>query len=210
MATTRPYVSMTSRGDVGPRLRLGAGQHVMLVGATGARKTTTARRLIGHSHPRSAGGGARARSERRRRGRRAAEAPRRRRERAVRPLCSQNQQTDRWQPLRRTPDGVAARAVEPIAGQSPTTTTPCAPTSTLSARCRLGPRRTGLAVRGGPAVGKPHASQNAPETAPRFHRAAVQGRRRAPQLITTNFEHIPPNLLAHHLLAPASRRRSAV
>lgn len=40
------YVSMTSRGEKGPRLPLGAGQHVMLVGATGAGKTTTARRLI--------------------------------------------------------------------------------------------------------------------------------------------------------------------
>jgi hypothetical protein len=40
------YVSMTATGKDGPRLPLGAGQHVVLFGATGAGKTTTARRLI--------------------------------------------------------------------------------------------------------------------------------------------------------------------
>ena len=40
------YVSMTALGDRGPRLPLGAGQHVVLFGATGAGKTTTARKLI--------------------------------------------------------------------------------------------------------------------------------------------------------------------
>ena len=41
-----PYVSMTRAGDEGPRLPLGEGQHIFLVGATGSGKTTTARRLI--------------------------------------------------------------------------------------------------------------------------------------------------------------------
>lgn len=41
-----PFVSMTDRGDHGPRLPLGQGQHVFLVGATGSGKTTTARRLL--------------------------------------------------------------------------------------------------------------------------------------------------------------------
>src|SRR5450631_2909229 len=40
------YVSMTATGEQGPRLPLGAGQHVVLFGATGAGKTTTTRRLI--------------------------------------------------------------------------------------------------------------------------------------------------------------------
>jgi hypothetical protein len=40
------YVSMTALGGSGPRLALGPGQHVVLFGATGACKTTTARRLI--------------------------------------------------------------------------------------------------------------------------------------------------------------------
>lgn len=40
------YVSMTARREQGPRLPLGAGQHVVMFGATGAGKTTTARRLI--------------------------------------------------------------------------------------------------------------------------------------------------------------------
>jgi Helicase HerA, central domain len=40
------YISMTARRDAGPRLPLGAGQHVVVFGATGAGKTTTARRLI--------------------------------------------------------------------------------------------------------------------------------------------------------------------
>ena len=40
------YVSMTAMEKEGPRLPLGAGQHVVLFGATGAGKTTTARRLI--------------------------------------------------------------------------------------------------------------------------------------------------------------------
>jgi Type IV secretion-system coupling protein DNA-binding domain len=40
------YVSMTAMDKEGPRLPLGAGQHVVLFGATGAGKTTSARRLI--------------------------------------------------------------------------------------------------------------------------------------------------------------------
>ena len=42
---------MTARGEKGPRLPLGAGQHVMLVGATGAGKTTTAQTADRHPHP---------------------------------------------------------------------------------------------------------------------------------------------------------------
>lgn len=40
------YVSMTAAWEHGPRLPLGDGQHIVLFGATGAGKTTTARRLI--------------------------------------------------------------------------------------------------------------------------------------------------------------------
>ena len=40
------YVSMTAERAGGARLPLGAGQHVVMFGATGAGKTTTARRLI--------------------------------------------------------------------------------------------------------------------------------------------------------------------
>jgi type IV secretory pathway VirB4 component len=40
------HVSMTAGGSSSPRLPIGAGRHVVLFGATGAGKTTTARRLI--------------------------------------------------------------------------------------------------------------------------------------------------------------------
>lgn len=39
--------------------------------------------------------------------------------------------------------------------------------------------------------------------------ATAEGRRRASQLITTNFEHIPPELLAHQMLGIASCRAAA-
>jgi hypothetical protein len=112
-----PYVSMTARREKGPRLPLGAGQHVMLVGATGAGKTTTARRLIAtrtlvqqaavlvldqKGDPEDV------------------EQMQRLAAKAGVPFIlfdSQSPDTDRWQPLWGTPDEVAARAVESV-GQS--------------------------------------------------------------------------------------------
>jgi hypothetical protein len=113
------HVSMTALGERGPRLPLGEGQHVALFGASGAGKTTTARRLvvertlsqraalfvldqkgdendIAHMRRLAAAAGV--------------------------PFIifdSQDLATDRWQPLWGTADKVAARAVEPIKQSEP-------------------------------------------------------------------------------------------
>ncbi len=113
------YVSMTGLAAHGPRLPIGAGQHVVMFGATGAGKTTTARRLIAartlthhaallvldqkgdpedvqHMRDLAAQAGV--------------------------PFVlfdSQDPTTDRWQPLWGSPDGVGARAVEPIKQSEP-------------------------------------------------------------------------------------------
>jgi hypothetical protein len=114
-----PYVCMTELEDRGPRLPLGAGQHLVLFGATGAGKTTTARRVIASrvlaqhtallvldqkGDPEDV--------EQLQALAAAADVP-------FILFDSQDPDTDRWQPLWGTPDVVAARAVEPIKQSEP-------------------------------------------------------------------------------------------
>jgi hypothetical protein len=113
------YVSMTARGEKGPRLPLGAGQHVMLVGATGAGKTTTARRLIA---ARTLAQHAAVLVLDQKGDPEDVEQMQRLAAHAGVPfICfdSQSPDTDRWQPLWGTPDSVTARAVEPIRQSEP-------------------------------------------------------------------------------------------
>lgn len=113
------FVSMTQQRDRGPRLAVGDGQHVVVFGATGAGKTTTARRLIAARTLAQHAAllvldqkGDDEDVEQMKRLAAAAGVP-------FILLDSQDARTDRWQPLWGTPDGVAARCVEPVRQSEP-------------------------------------------------------------------------------------------
>jgi hypothetical protein len=118
------YVSVRSREDCrgkdrGPRLPLGEGQHVFMVGATGAGKTTTARRLIA---ARVLGEGSSLVILDQKGDAQDVEQMRRLAAQARVPFVlfdSQDPSTDRWQPLRGTPGQVAARVTEAIQESEP-------------------------------------------------------------------------------------------
>ncbi len=117
--STVDYVSMTPHGKQGPRLPLGAGQHIVLFGATGAGKTTTARRLIAARTLAQHAAlfvldqkGDDEDVEQMKLLAAAAGAP-------FVLFDSQDRGTDRWQPLWGTADGVAARCVEPVRQSEP-------------------------------------------------------------------------------------------
>jgi hypothetical protein len=113
------YVAMTTDGDRGPKLPLGDGQHIVMFGATGAGKTTTARRLIAartlDQHAALLVLDQKGDDEDVSQMKLLAAA-------AGVPFIlfdSQDADTDRWQPLWGTPDGVAARCVEPVRESEP-------------------------------------------------------------------------------------------
>jgi hypothetical protein len=117
--STIAFVSMTARRERSARLPVGDGQHVVLFGATGAGKTTTARRVIA---ARTLAQGA-ALFVLDQKGDQEDVAQMKRLAAAAGVpfilLDSQDPGTDRWQPLWGSPDGVAARAVEPIRQSEP-------------------------------------------------------------------------------------------
>jgi hypothetical protein len=109
-----PFVPMTADGDRGPRLPLGAGQHVMLLGATGSGKTTSARRLVA---ARTLSQNAAVLVLDQKGDAQDVEQMRRLAAAAGVPFVlfdSQDPATDRWQPLWGSPDSVTARMVEPV------------------------------------------------------------------------------------------------
>jgi hypothetical protein len=113
------YISMTASRKSGPRLPLGDGHHIALFGATGAGKTTTARRLIAArtlaQHAALLVLDQKGDDEDVRQMQSLAAV-------AGVPFIlfdSQDPDTDRWQPLWGTPDAVAARCVEPVRESEP-------------------------------------------------------------------------------------------
>jgi hypothetical protein len=114
-----PYVSMTAQKANGPRLPLGEGQHIFMVGATGSGKTTTARRVIAARVLAQRSSllvldqkGDPSDVEQMRRLAAAAGVP-------FVLFDSEDEQTDRWQPLWGSPANVAARATVAIKQSEP-------------------------------------------------------------------------------------------